>query len=194
MRRMTISSSLRQTQGQSMIETALLLPILLILAFNAINFGYFFFVAVNAAAAPRSSVQYSIIGSSTPMQTTLAPAGPASSNISVSYVAYQDITGVLSAASTARVQVCTQANGVNASFQALCCQTAGSGGACSSTGTVAPHDPEYNAATNTSPFILNQVDIHYDIAPIIPPFRLGPIPLTLIPTLTIHRKVLMRVM
>ncbi len=33
-------------RGQSMVETALILPILLLLAFNAINFGYFIFAAV----------------------------------------------------------------------------------------------------------------------------------------------------
>jgi len=198
MRGARISTFLRRTQGQSLIETALLLPILLLIAFNAINFGYFFFAAVNVAAAPRSGVQYSIIGFSTPMQTTLPPAGPASSNLSVSYVTYQDITGSLPATATARVQVCSKANGINASYQALCCQTTGSGGSCNSTGGVAPHDPEYNSVSNTSPFILNQVDMRYDITPIIPSFRLqtpaGSIPLTLLPNLTIHRKVVMRAM
>ena len=65
-----------RTQGQSLIETALLLPILLLLAFNAINFGYFFFVAVNLAAAPRTGVQLSIIGEATPVNIPLSPAGP----------------------------------------------------------------------------------------------------------------------
>src|SRR5207244_13548584 len=42
--------------AQSMTETALLLPILLVLALNTINFGYFFFVAVNLALAPRQGL------------------------------------------------------------------------------------------------------------------------------------------
>jgi Flp pilus assembly protein TadG len=67
-----------------MIETALLLPILLLLAFNAINFGHFFFVCVNLAAAPRTGVQYSVLGEATPVNIPYPPAGPASSHVSVS--------------------------------------------------------------------------------------------------------------
>src|SRR5258708_34830608 len=48
--------------GQSLMETALILPFLMMLAFEAINFGYFFFTAVNIAASPRQGVEYSIQG------------------------------------------------------------------------------------------------------------------------------------
>ena len=71
------SRSRYSERGQSMIETALLLPILLLIAFNAINFGYFFFVVLNLSSAPRSGVQYSILGFATPGQFSLPPAGPA---------------------------------------------------------------------------------------------------------------------
>ena len=64
----------RDVRGQAMIETAIVLPILLALAFNVINFGYFLLMAVNLAAAPRSGALYSIIGAATPAAAlTLGP-------------------------------------------------------------------------------------------------------------------------
>src|SRR6266567_6286974 len=44
--------------GNSLIETAIMLPILLAIVFNAINFGYFWFVGLTLAAAPRLGVEY----------------------------------------------------------------------------------------------------------------------------------------
>ena len=47
----------RCTAGQALLETALVLPLLLVLILNVINFGYFFFVALNLSAAPRSGME-----------------------------------------------------------------------------------------------------------------------------------------
>lgn len=187
----------RRTHGQSMIETALLLPILLLLAFNAINFGYFFFVVLNVTAAPRSGVQYSILGTATPLNTELPIVGPETDQTSVSYLTYQDMRGVLPGYSSARLQVCskklgTSGSGVNRRTN---CATFGSG---TETYTPAP-DPETPTSPNQSPrFLLNRVDVVYQVTPIIPQFELptpaGPIPLTLLPNLRIHRQVSMRAM
>ena len=112
-----------QDCGQSLIETALVLPLLLLMAFNAINFGYFFFAAINLAAAPRNAVVYSVQGFATPGQLVLPKAGPAcaggtSTDKSVSTLTYNDITGVLPTSSgapcpnVARVQVCSESVGL----------------------------------------------------------------------------------
>jgi len=101
MRTRSILSSCSRESGQSLIETALILPLLLLLAFNAINFGYFFFAAINLAAAPRTGVQYSIIGEATPVNIPLPPVGPSTSQVSVSYLTYQDMLGVLSGSANA---------------------------------------------------------------------------------------------
>lgn len=190
MRRASIRNFHLRTQGQSMIETALLMPILLLIAFNAVNFGYFFFVAVNLAAAPRIGVQYSILGEQTPLNTELPPAGPTGSLVSVSYLTYRDMQGVLTGSSNARIQVCSKAlgmNGTGTAMKANCAQY-GSG---SETYTPAA-DPEAPA------FILNRVDVVYELQPIIPAFELptpaGPIPLTIMPNLRFHRQVSMRAM
>ncbi len=187
-------------RGQSMIETALILPLLLLLAFNAINFGYFIFAAVNLAASPRTAAQYSIIGASTPAQpATLPAAGPPGSSgtnkLTVSSLAFEDIQKVLIGStnySSARVGVCSQAVGVTgsgASQKSLCSQY----GTGTQTWTPAS-DPE--APT----FILNRVDMVYKVNPPIPPFKLpvpgfpGGLSLSLVPALSIHRQVSMRAM
>ena len=45
-------------EGQSLLETAIAMPLLLGIAFNLINLGYFWFVVLSLAAAPRQGVQY----------------------------------------------------------------------------------------------------------------------------------------
>jgi hypothetical protein len=183
--------------GQSLIETALALPILLFLAFNAINFGYFFFVAVNLAASPRTGVQYSIVGFATPGQLQLPTAGPptgsGTSLLTVSYLTYRDMQGVLlsrSDFSTARVQVCTKMLGISGSgtSQRANCAQYGSG---SETYVPAP-DPE------APYFVLHRVDVAYQVQPLIPAFSIptpgGGISLSLVPNLRFHREVSMRAM
>src|SRR3990172_1576009 len=94
--------------GQSLIETALVLPILLLLAFNAVNFGYFVYVAINLASSPRSGVQYSISGFSNPGQYQVMPPGPITNRFSVSYLSLQDITRALPNVSNAKIIVCSK--------------------------------------------------------------------------------------
>lgn len=185
-----------------MIETALILPILLLLAFNAINFGYFFFVALNLAAAPRSGVQYSILGFATPGQFDLAPLGPAGDPSSVSYVTYRDVQGILRGWGSSTVLVCSKKLGFDGtSLQSKCCRYTSSTDAptCNSTtfnGYAPVADMIYPDGNRH--FILNRVDITYTVLPIISAFELptpaGPIPLTILPNLNFHRQVSMRAM
>ena len=176
--------------GQSLIEFALLLPIILILAFNAINFGYFAYVAVNLAAAPRTGVQYSVVGFATPATLSLPDPGPASAVLSVSHLTYEDMRGALPSYSGARVQVCTKQLGVNGVgiAQKANCAAYGSG---SQTYTPAS-DPEAPL------FVLHRVDVLYTVNPPIPPFQLptpaGPIRISVVPNLNFHRHVSMRAM
>jgi hypothetical protein len=189
-----------RTQGQSIIETALLMPIMLLIAFNAINFGYFFFVAVNLAAAPRAGAQYSIIGFSTPQSAAIPPPGPigagcptsaTSTDVYVCSLVFQDIAGVLANSASATVRVCSSMAGTpigSGSGKHSACQTFGGG---TVSGSAAP-DPEAPL------FILDRVDVQYAVSPIIPAFQLptpaGPISLTLIPNLNFRRQISMREM
>lgn len=200
MRHASFRSLHRRTQGQSIIETALLMPIMLLIAFNAINFGYFFFVAVNLAAAPRAGAQYSILGFATPATPDIPPAGPSgspcptdalSTDPYVCSLVYQDIAGVLANASGATVRVCSSKAGTptgTGSSKIAACQTFGGG---TISGSPSP-DPEAPL------FLLARVDVQYTVSPIIPAFQLptpaGPISLTIIPNLNFRRQISMREM
>src|SRR5512135_3174947 len=107
-----LKSRLRSREGgQSLVETALVLPLFLLITFNAVNFGYFFFVAVNLASSPREGVTYSIQGFATPSQLTLPNAEPSTTTSSVSWLTYQDMAA-LHLSANAQVQVCTKLLGL----------------------------------------------------------------------------------
>ena len=93
--------------GQSLLETALLLPLMLSIVFNAINIGYFFFVALNLAAAPRQGVEYSIQGTASFQQTQLPSAS------SVSSLVYGDIVGAIPSTANTPTRVCSLSLGLN---------------------------------------------------------------------------------
>ncbi len=161
--------SRRRNRGQSLVETALMLPLLILIVLNVVNLGYFFLVVVNLTGAARTSAEYSIMGASTPSVAVLPSPGPANGtaigNLTVTYVTQQDMTGALAnpTAATTSIQICTQALGLNPSGQAKCqtcsgttCQTAVNTGSPAQ-GT----DPETH-------FILNEVDITYQFSTLIP--------------------------
>ena len=64
------------TSGESLIEVAMALPLLLVLAFNALNFAYLFFFVVNIQGAARTGVEYSVQGLSALGQVNVPAAGP----------------------------------------------------------------------------------------------------------------------
>ncbi len=173
----------RGCSGQSLVETLLVTPILLIVVLNAVNFGYLILVALNLAAAPRAGVEYSILGFSTPSPLTqsLALPGPAGTSTSVGYLTYQDMTGALWSPSSASIQVCSEILGLDtASPPHTKCVTCTSGsGTCNCSGTpntctapagsVAPDpDPEGTA------FVLQRVAVTYTFSPLlnVPPFTI----------------------
>jgi Flp pilus assembly protein TadG len=159
----------KRTQGQSLIEITLTLPVMLLVMLNAVNLGYFYLVVLNLGAAARNATEYSIQGYDSNAAAALPPAGPSTSASSVSYLAYQDLTGALNAPSSAALSVCTMGNGTSG---AGATQTSN----CSSYGTATfpatPSDPEAPS------FVLNRVAISYTFSPLIPgtPFGLALLP------------------
>lgn len=167
------SKPLSDNSGQALVETILVLPLLLTVVLNAVNFAYFFLMALNITAASRSSGIYSVMGGATPSVIALPKAGPTTTTNTVSYLAYQDLTGAVYLPSTnAGVQVCSSSVGVlNAGGANMQSQ-------CTSFGTVgsfpaAEPDPEKNAA-GVPVFMLNRVDVAYQFSPPIPlsPFNI----------------------
>jgi len=176
-----------EDRGQSLVETALLLPLLLVLTFNAINCGYFFYVMLNLTAAPRQGVEYSIQGGQTTENSQLPDPGPPSKPYdpaTVSGMVYEAITGAISSASTTPVQVCTTTAGLvnkgGSSQAAICLQNGGFVGGLSSTSDIDPEAPY---------LVLHRVDIQYTVTPLIP----GKAFIVILPSnLTFHRYVQMR--
>jgi len=199
--RLRRSGVLRRSSGQSMLETALLLPLLLLIVLNAVNFGYFLLVALNLAAAPRSGVEYSIQGFDTPATLALPSPGPPGTTTSVSYLTYRDLTGAVSSPTSASLQVCSKVLGLtNAGLttqKAKCSACTGTSCAAANAGNPVPDaDPE------SPSFVLHRVDITYSFSPIIQGTPFG---ITLLPTsicasnagtitCTFHRQVSMRAM
>jgi Flp pilus assembly protein TadG len=165
--------------GQSLIELAICLPVLVLLMAYAVNFSYFFIVAANITSASRNGVQYSVMGYQGPSQTAIASAGPASSSGSVASVAFGDMQSLIHASTTATVQVCTKALGMSGNVPN--CMSYGP--AVSATGPAT--DPE--APT----FVLQRVDVTYTVQPPVP---LSIFNVSLLPSLVFHRQVSMRAM
>jgi hypothetical protein len=181
------------SSGQALLETALVMPLLLFLVLNAVNFGYCFIVALNLTAAPRSGVLYSIVGFDTPATLALPQAGPPTDSTTVSYLTFQDILGALPSSGNATVQVCSSTVGVASAGTSSCVTCVGSSANCNSGHSLATPDADPEAGVFN--FILQRVDIKYSFTPLIPG---GPF-LLLLPncsgsTCTFNRHVSMRMM
>lgn len=174
---------MRNSRGQSLVETVLMLPLLLLIVCNVVNLGYFFLVTVNLTAASRTSALYSIEGSYTPYAQQEPPSGTSTGGSgaggilstpgTVAYTVYQDLNGAVWNPTGASVRVCTQMNlnagsGVNGTGAAqvsnceTCTSSAGCGAAGVGTAPAASADPEAPS------FVLNQVDITYNFSTLIP--------------------------
>ena len=172
------SRRFRGSSGQALIETALVMPLILLLALNVVNFGFFFVVAVNLAASPRSGVEYSVLGFQTPSSLVLPAAGPPNTLNTISYLSQQDLNGALANPTGATIQVCSlkngSPNGSGSTTTTKCVSCTGTTCGAAGTGSPAPaSDPE------APMFTLNRVDVDYVFNPPIPgtPFGLALLPM-----------------
>src|SRR5437899_5508751 len=97
-------------EGQSLVETALTLPLLLGIGFNIINWGYLWFMVLALSAAPRMGVQYATQGGAAGTGTTPGTAA-------VRDLVWENLTNAVHGATTSNVavQVCSSAKGVDRS-------------------------------------------------------------------------------
>ena len=167
--------------GQSLIESALVLPFLIVVLFNTVNLGYFLFAAINLTTAPRQGVEYSIQGHTSEVQGIVPDASV------VQTLVDDGITGAIPAATDiTQYQVCTPSIMVD-----------GSGLQNEGTASQVPNCLQYNSAPSSAPdpdpeaplLILNRVDIWYQVSPLIPGALFN-----LFPTPNIHRNVEMRLL
>ena len=144
---MTIGKLARNSSGQALIETAIMLPLLLVIVLNAVNFAFFFLMALNITSSSRSSGIYSVMGGATPAAKALPLAGPQTTASTVSYLAYQDLTGAVSTPSTSNtgVNVCSSTVGISGSGSSTVatCTSNGAGGGFPTSAEADPEAPSF---------------------------------------------------
>ena len=164
------------TAGNSLTETAIMLPILLAIVFNAINLGYFWFVGLALAAAPRLGVEYVSQGGAA------LTTGSIPSTTAVETLVFDNLDNALGATSSnAGVRVCSSSSaaGVNSTSHIAGCDSFGMSYSFSAN-TADPEAPV---------FVLHRVDVAYEVVPII---QGGAFSVVLPSNLTFHRQVSMR--
>src|SRR6476469_6462821 len=162
----------RHDEGQSLLETAIAMPLLLGIAFNLINLGYFWFVVLSLAAAPRQGVQFSTQGGAS-ITTASAPSVTA-----VSSLVFDNMTNAVHGANTSNtgVRVCM---GVDPATGVATCNSFGK----TFTFSAVPADPE------APEFVLNRVDVGYTLTLVIPGTAFN---VVLPANMNFHRQVSMR--
>lgn len=144
----------RSQAGQSLVETAIAMPLLLGLAFNILNWGYLWFMVLALSAAPRMGVQFATQGGA-------AGTGTAPGTAAVRDLVWENVTNAVhrSTTSTVAVQVCTNAKGLTGTGASTVTQCDQFGPSFTFPAPVA--DPEAPV------YALNRVDVEYSITPII---------------------------
>jgi Flp pilus assembly protein TadG len=161
------------TEGQALIEFALILPLLLLLVVNVMNFGSFFFAWITIANAARSGAQYLSLGGAS------VGSPKAATSTQIYNLASADIYTLENRTSLA-VRVCTKKFGINA--------------VCTQTGAGTFTDPPADTRPEAPLFLMGWVDVKYTYRPIIPGFSFPSLGVyATLPPLTLHRQSVMRV-
>jgi Flp pilus assembly protein TadG len=171
----------RNESGQSLIEAALALPVLVLMMAYAVDYGYFFVVASSLTTTARVAAEYSVEGYASAAQAALPQTGlSGTSQNTVSNLALGDAAELAQSGSVTSVQVCGKQLGTTGNAT-----NCGQYGATNAVSYAPQVDPE--AGT----FFLNRVDVTYTVQPPIP---MTLFKLSLLPPLRFHRSVVMRVM
>jgi len=158
---------LKASNGQALIEYALVLPLIFLLIVNMVNIGGFMFAWITVANASRAGANYAILGGASVGSLSQATATQVNTLIT------HDISSLLNRASLL-VGICQYNNGTLTTRLGTC-------------GTVRA-DPE---PTN---FVVTTIDVTYTYVPFIPAgfqFRNLNVYVTIPPT-TIHQQAVMR--
>jgi Flp pilus assembly protein TadG len=157
------------TEGQALIEYALVLPLLFLLIVNMVNFGGFFYGWITVANASRAAAQYAVLGGA----SVGAPEQPTASLIDG--LISQDVFSLLNGSKpTVNVCIYTGATVKPAPYKE---------GTCSD-GSSDPEPTLYASAV---------VDVTYTYNPLIPLFSFPKLGIrATLPSSTIHRRTYMR--
>jgi Flp pilus assembly protein TadG len=166
-RRRVVRSAGREDKGQSLVEFALMVPLLFLLMINALNFGGFIYAWLRIANAARGAASYGGLGSSSPG----SPSGATTAQIST--LITNDTASL-----RGTVAVCVNKNATAGPMSGTCSFTIGS----------IPADPE------GPPYQALAVDLQYTYTPFIPSFSFPGMGIySTIPPTTIQRRGVTRV-
>jgi len=158
----------RSVRGGSLVEFALIFPLLFLLIVNVVNFGAYIYAWVSVANAARTGAQYLVMSAA-----TIAAPRPATAD-QVTAIITADGYSLLNKASLA-VRICKNNNGT-----ITCSGAAGSN---------PPADPE------PTKYVLASVDVTYTYNPFISLWSYPALGIyATIPSSTIHRRAVMRMM
>ena len=151
-------------RGSSMVETAMVLPVLILMLCFAIDIGYFFIVAANLVSSARNAVLYSGQGFVSPGQPQLPAPGRSGSLADTSGVAGLaggDLSGLGNMATKTNIQVCSKKLGVTQTSNGYItnCSTFPSGSLS--------FTPDQDPASNYG-MLTQRVDVVYIVSPPIP--------------------------
>lgn len=198
MRRMIGRESRR---GQSLLEMALILPLIFLLIVNTVNFGALFYDWITVANGARSGAQYMIMGG--------ASAGfpPQATASQITTVISNDLKSLPNASTNVTIKVCTNNNGTfnqtsggtsgttvactceNISGSAVTCPANEGGSTSSGNNTDGFTDPE------PTRYVLATVDVSYHYQPLIGLMNFPALHIyTTVPPTTIHRTAVMRML
>jgi Flp pilus assembly protein TadG len=173
------------SQGQALVEYALVVPILLYLIVNTVSFGSFIYSWITIANAARAGAQYAAMGAayaSSPTPATLS---------GVKAVIQNETSSLMNASATnPAVVICENLNGTAVAYP----PTGSPPAACA--GTAPPSDPEtITGATGASLYTSVSIDVTYDVTPIVSAFNFPGLNLfTVSLPSSIHRRTVMRVL
>jgi hypothetical protein len=160
-------------RATALIETAITLPVLLLLMLNGVNFGLYIFGWVTMSNAARAAVEYQAYNG----VAVGVPSGPAFSDISSLFTT--DVSSLPNKAS-AKLRVCSNTNG------SISCSTWNGPLAGSYS---APADPQ------PSQYTIYYADVEYTYQPLFSAFNFPSLQISLtIPPTTIHQQAAMRSM
>lgn len=164
--RKTPLRSIGPSNGQALVEYALMLPLIFLLIVNMVNFGGFFFAWITVANAARAGADYAILGGASAGDLIPATGGQ------VAALVQQDASS-LPNVSSLTVGVCQNYNGTVTTLTGSC--------------TTTPDDPE---PTN---YVLTTVQVSYTYKPFIPVFQFPSLDIyATLPPLTVTRTAYMR--
>lgn len=168
--------------GQSLLEAAVAVPLLLAIAFNIINFGYFWFMVLALSAAPRQGVQYATQGGAALTTTSGLPTADNICNLvgdNIGNAVLHSSTLTCAADTNVQIRVCSNAVGT---------PTAGVP-KCKSYGPALVSLSAPAADPEPTMFALQRVDVVYQVTPVIPG---GVFNIVVPANLKFHRQVSMR--